>query len=90
MITYNLTGNDDYVSGPYNVVFPAGASNTSFSVSIKDDNVTENPEAFLLSINPLSLSNVLIFGDHNEAVVTIVDNDCKFTILLLIVCSYHK
>ena len=88
MITCNLTGNDDYVSGPYNVVFPAGASNTSFSVSIKDDNVTEDPEAFLLSINPLS--NVLIFGDHNEAVVTIVDNDCKFTILLLLVCSCHK
>ena len=83
MTDYIRTGNVDYASGPYNMVIPAGTSNTSFSVSITDDNITENPEAFLLSINPLSLSNILVFGNHTEAIVTIVDNDCKFTMLLL-------
>ena len=72
-----LTGNVDYISGPYSVTFPAGASNTSFSLSITDDNITENTEAFLLNINPISLSTNLVFGSHGGAVVTIVDDDCK-------------
>lgn len=76
-----LTGNVDYASGPYSVTFPAGTSNTSFSVFITDDNVTENAEAFLLNLNPISLSNTLVFGDRGGAVVTIKDDDCKFIII---------
>ena len=76
-----LTGNADYASGPYSVTIPAGASNTTFSVSITDDNITENAEVFLLNINPISLSNTLVFGGHGGAVVTIEDDDCKLIIV---------
>ena len=85
MIGYNLIGNVDYTSGPYSVTFPAGSSKTSFSLSIIDDNITENAEVFLLNIDPFSLSNNLVFGGHNEAIVTIDDDDCKFTCY---VCLY--
>ena len=82
-----FTGNADYTSGPYSVTIPTGATNTSFSVSITDDAITENTEAFLLNISPVSLSNNLVFGGHGGAVVTIVDDDCKFVIFF---CQLHS
>ena len=78
----NCTGNTDYDSGPYSVTFPTGATNVSFSVPIVDDRITENTEAFLLYINPVSLSNNFVFGDHGGVVVTIVDDDCKFVLIV--------
>ena len=86
---FNCTGNIDYNSGPYSVTFPTGTTNALFTIPIADDNITENTEAFLLNINPVSLSNNLIFGDHGGAVVTIVDNDCKFVLIVASVKSVH-
>ena len=76
------TGNVDYVPGPFNITIPAGTINVSFNVSITDDSITENTEAFLLNINPVSLSNKIVFGSDGGAVVTIVDDDCKLIIII--------
>ena len=76
-IHYNITGNTDYGSGPYSVTFSAGTSTASISLSIKDDNITENAETFFLSIDSLSILNDLVIGAQRGAVVTIEDDDCK-------------
>ena len=66
----------DYTSGPYSVTFPAGAMSVPFSVSINDDNILEDNENFILTINP-SLPTGVMVGNPGQATVTIVDNDCK-------------
>ena len=37
-------GGEDYVSGPYTVIIPAGETNVSFYVSITDDSMHERDE----------------------------------------------
>ena len=63
------TGNNDYTSGPYNVTFPAGITNVSFDVVIKDNKILEGNEYFTLSINASNLPNNITVTDH-QAVVT--------------------
>ena len=50
-----LTGGDDYDSGPFSAIFPAGKTVATFNVSIIDDDIVEGTETFELSINPFSL-----------------------------------
>ena len=76
-IYYNIAGNIDYGSGPYSVTFSAGTSTASIFLSITDDNITENDETFLLNIDPISLSNILVLGAQRGILVTIEDDDCK-------------
>ena len=66
-------GGDDYDSGPYSVTIPAGMTRASFDIAIINDNVVEGNEDFTLVIN----SSPLPVGNNNEAVVTIVDDECK-------------
>ena len=71
-----LTGeNDDYSSGPYTVTFLAGVTSVPFNVSITDDNVLEDDENFLLTIDTSSLPNNVTVDNPSQATVTIVDND---------------
>ena len=72
-IYYNITGGDDYSSGPYNVLFTAGTTNSSFTISISDDNTFEDNESFVLTIT--SLPNIITAGDPLQATVTIVDDE---------------
>lgn len=70
-------GNDDYNAGPYNLTIFAGATSTVFNISINNDNILENNENFSLTIDPSSLSDDVIAGSPVQAIVTIVDDDCK-------------
>ena len=67
----------DYTSGPYTVTFPAGQMMVVFSVIINDDNILEENENFMLTINATSVPSGVIRGNPGESTVTIVDNDCK-------------
>ena len=71
---YNLTG-DDFTSGPYEVVIPAGQMQVQFSVSIMDDNIAESNENFALIINSISLSRKITAINLQRANITIVDDD---------------
>ena len=67
----------DYNSGPYPVTFPAGVTSVTFDVPITDDNILEGNENFTLTIDQSSLPTNVNRGDPDEAIVTIVDDDCK-------------
>ena len=70
-----LTGGSDYVTGPYNVVIPAGETNVKFTVTIMDDNILETDETINLAINSNMLPSKITQANPDRAVVTIVDND---------------
>ena len=53
----------------------AGQISVPFDVLINDDNVFEENEEFLLTINQSSSLNGVIIGSPNVTVVTIQDND---------------
>ena len=66
----------DYTSGPYSVTFPAGVTSVLFNISINDDNIVEDNETFMLTINS-SLATGVMVGNPSQATMTIVDNDGK-------------
>ena len=66
----------DYTSGPYSVTFPAGVTSVPFNIPIKDDNIFEYNEIFMLTIIS-SLSTGVQSGNPDQASVHIVDNDGK-------------
>ena len=66
----------DYTSGPYSITFPAGVTNVPFNISINDDNVLEENENFILTINS-SLPTDVMAGNPAQVTVTIVDTDCE-------------
>ena len=68
---------DDYRSGVHNVTLAARMTSVQISVTIKDDTILESQEEFKLTILSLSLSETLIIGSPGEAIVTVIDNDCK-------------
>jgi len=76
MFLPNAAG-DDYQLGVYNVTLSARMSRILISVTIKDDTILEQQEEFKLTILSHSLSDSLVIGSPNEAIVTIIDNDCK-------------
>ena len=53
----------------------AGQISVPFDVLINDDNVFEENEEFLLTIDQSSSLNGVIIGSPNVTVVTIQDND---------------
>ena len=74
----NATG-IDYNAGPYSVTFQARKTRASFNVTITDDTLVEGKENFTLSVDQSSLPDSVFISDHNEATVTILDNDCKLS-----------
>ena len=67
----------DYTSGPYTVTIPAGMTSTTFDVPINDDDIWEDSENLMLTIDPSSLPTGITRGDPGSATVTIVDDDRK-------------
>jgi len=67
----------DYNSGPYPVTFPAGVTSVTFDIPIADDSILEDNENFVLTINQSPLPTGVNYGDPGEAIVTIVNDDCK-------------
>ena len=74
-------GGVDYDSGPYNITFPAGTKSVPFNVSITDDNMLEDNENFLLTVDLSSLPDNITVSDPYQATVTIVDKDGKLTVV---------
>lgn len=80
-------GSDDYASGSFNVTIPAGQANTSFSIEINDDDIYEQNEQFIVTIDQSSLLSGVHTGSPNMATVVIVDDgDCKY--ILATVSNY--
>ena len=77
----------DYHSGPYTATFSAGTTTAMFDVIILNDDMFRGARRFQLSIDPSSLPDNVTTGDINQATVTIVDDDSK-CILLLLLHSY--
>ena len=70
----------DYDSGPYNVTIPAGEINSTLNITIKDDDMSEGNETFMISITS---STYVTCVDHCQATLTILDNDgnyCMYTV----------
>ena len=72
---------DDYDLGrnvsKLHITFPAGTTCAPFDIPIVDDNFSEANETFTVSIINNSLPFGLKLEDPDNAVLTIVDNDCK-------------
>jgi len=86
VIAYDITGGGiDYDSGPYTVTFYAGQTIVLFNVFIIDDSILEKNEMFILNIDIASLPKRVIVDSPREAtVITIVDDDGKYIVLLII------
>ena len=88
LTTYNIgiyTGGKDYNSEPIFIKFDTETTRVSFNVPVLEDKVLEGNETFNLIIDPSSLTNNKItVGDPDQATVTIVDNDGKQRIMVLI------
>ena len=65
----------DYFSGPYFIVFPAGTIESMFNILIMDDDLLEKTEAFDVIINSSSLPSNITISERGEAAVIIWDND---------------
>ena len=64
----------DYTSGQYNVTIPTGQTTAAFNVPIKDDDIYEENETFMLTIDS-SLPTGVTLGTPSEATVTIMNDD---------------
>lgn len=73
------TGNADYDPGPFDVTFPAGMTTASFNIPITDDNMFEGNESFTVTIVASTLPSQVVEGTDCVVVVTIVDDDSKFS-----------
>ena len=61
------------------IIFPAGVTTVLFNVTIIDDEIFEHSENFIISIVPASLPYGVVLGSAVNPVVTIEDNDCKYS-----------
>ena len=68
---------EDYSSGPYYITLAAGVTHFPFNISILDDEILEEDENFMLSIDPSSLPCSVATGNYNQATVTILEDECK-------------
>ena len=75
---YIITGGDDYEPGPFSVTIPAGEISVPFNISIIDDNIFEQNEVFILTINSSSLPSRVSVQPDCMAMITIVDDDGKY------------
>ena len=80
----NLMGGGDYTPGPYIFTIPAGHTSASFDISITDDGVVEDDKNFSLAITPESLPYLVSRGNPGVAIVTIVSDDGKSSVLVKI------
>ena len=73
----DILGGVDYEPGPYSIMFPAGQTNATFSVSVMDDEVSEGNEYFNLAIDVSSLPIEVNASNPADVLVTIVDDEGK-------------
>ncbi|XP_065910088.1 uncharacterized protein [Dysidea avara] len=73
-IDITTNGDDDYVTGPYNVTLFAGMIRRRFNISIANNNILEHTEVFNLTIDSSSLPSEVLSSDRRLQVV-IKDDD---------------
>ena len=78
---YNFKGGVDYGSGPYMITITAGVTVASFNILLIDDNVFENDENFMLTIDSSSLPDNVTVGDPDQVTVTVLHNDGTYALL---------
>lgn len=49
------TGDNDYESGPFNIIIPGGEISVSFNISVINDNIFETNESFNITIDTSTL-----------------------------------
>ena len=74
-------GGVDYGSGPYKVTLTAGTTEALLNVLLNDDNIFENNENLMITIDPSSLPNNVTVGYRRRVTVIIMDNDGKYFVL---------
>ena len=79
----------DYTSGRYNVTIPTGETTAAFNVPIKDDDILEGDETFMLTIDP-SLPTGVKLGTPSEATVTIMNDDRELIQIYMILVFKTK
>ena len=72
---------DDYISGPYEVLFVSGSTDSVLDITIVDDNLLEPVERFNLIID--SLSGDATIGNLDNVTISIIDNDGKCVQLIV-------
>jgi len=89
MIINSLIGSD-YISGPYNVTFPAGTTRTVLDISVTNDNILEVNESFSLMVNSAVLPSDVASVD--QTTITIIDNDGKLicVYILVLTCVFKR
>ena len=75
-VLFTATGGDDYTSGGYEVIFPAGSSTAQLTIDINDDDITELTERFTasLSVSQSVSDQGVSVGSGDTATVNIEDN----------------
>ena len=72
----NKTG--DYKPETLVVSFKEGTNSASLNISILDDNLLEDDENFILTINSSSLPSNVIVDNPSNATVTILNDDGRY------------
>ena len=88
IITYirkTLGGNEDYASGPYTAVFPAGMTHATVNISVADDNIFVGNRNFTASIDLSSLPSNVTTLNPSEVTVTILEDDGKLASLCRVI-----
>jgi len=75
LLSYFVGMEQDYFSGPYFITFPAGITESMFSIAIINDDVLEETETFDIIINSSTLPSNVTNGEPGGVVVIIWDND---------------
>ena len=84
----NLSPDNDYTMGLYDVTFPTMMTMSSISIPVCNDIVLEENEMFRLTIVSDSLHVNVTVGTLSQAEVTIVDDDRKLMQPLYLLCTY--
>ena len=74
-LKFNLTGDADYTSGPYDVTFRKGEQKKYFSIPILDDKLYEGKEDFNVAIH--ELPHGIVRAYPYAATIEIRDDECK-------------
>ena len=69
----------DYDSGPYHVMVPPNEISVVLSIPISNDDLLEGNEKFSLTIHATSMPDRVDIGNPDQATVTIVDDDGKYS-----------
>ena len=83
MVEFTGRGTDYYSSALYTVTFPAGVTNISLNIKIRNDGSFENDEIFFLTIIGNLLPNNVTLGNVTGATVVIENADGTYVSIFI-------